>query len=287
MAAVEKTFPVPVNPVSAATKAEIARSFGAAAGTYDDLAGLQKDIGKQLIAMIEPNVEVNNIVDVGCGTGWLTNLLSTRFNLSDVIGIDLSVGMLDYASAKYPQAAIGWCVADMEQLPLAASSQELVYSNLAMQWLADSRCWFEEAFRVLQPGGILQCSTLLPGTLFELERAWQYADKQAGGFGNVRHVNSFATAEKLVHAYSSAGFVGSLKQQTVTRFYPSVKHIMAELKGIGAHNITPQRPAAMTGKQRLRWMLEGYDAFRTTEGFPTTYQVALLKLRKPKEKAFG
>src|SRR5262245_43896671 len=41
------------------------------------------------------------ILDLGCGTGWLTNILSA---IGPTTGVDLSDGAIDEATARYPAA---------------------------------------------------------------------------------------------------------------------------------------------------------------------------------------
>ena len=266
---------------AAMDKKRIASSYSAAAVTYDALASLQKDVGHQLLHGLETDAARLAVADLGCGTGWLTQTLRCRYPNAYLLGADLAKGMIQYARTHHTDLANDWWVADMESLPLADQSFDLLYSNLAMQWLKDPLPWFLEAFRVLKPGGRLLCSTLLPGTLYELARAWDVADQKSPKVTIHSHVNSFVPKDGLLLAFQHAGFTGRLHHYQDIRYHDSVRRMMTELKGIGAHNVTSGRSHTMTSKGSIRLMLEHYESFRTQKGYPSTYEVALLSLCKP------
>ncbi|NIO41953.1 MAG: methyltransferase domain-containing protein, partial [Burkholderiales bacterium] len=50
--------------------------------------------------------------------------------------------------------------ADVQQLPLAADTVDLIWSNLALHWVEDLSAAFAQMFRALRPGGLLMFSIL-------------------------------------------------------------------------------------------------------------------------------
>jgi len=262
----------------------IADSFGHAANTYDALSGLQKEVGLALLARLGPihrkplNIQV---ADVGCGTGWMTRQLRRRLPEAMITGIDLAAGMVAYAKAHCAELSTEWMQGDMESLPLADASQDLVYSNLAMQWLDDPIRWFTEVRRVLKPGGQLLCTTLLTGTLSELQASWEVADQSTQDTDPVAHVNRFFTLEYLNRCLQETLEGARCEEESRVRHYPSVRDVMGELKGVGAHNINQGRPKGFTGKSRIKRMMSHYETYRTAKGVPTTYIVGVMRYVKP------
>ena len=72
-----------------------------------------------------------------------------------------------------------------------------------------------------------------------------------------------------------AGFADPVVDMEMMRLtYTDGMQLMRELKLIGAQNRTHGRPRGLTGKLRLRRLLQAYEAFRTPEGvLPATYEV--------------
>jgi ubiquinone/menaquinone biosynthesis C-methylase UbiE len=90
------------------------------------------------------------IVDVGCGTGFLAAGLRRARPAADVVGFDLSTGMLERA-----RDAGAWPLvqADAERLPLADRSLDLVVARGVLHHLPDVVGALAEWRRVLRRGG--------------------------------------------------------------------------------------------------------------------------------------
>jgi ubiquinone/menaquinone biosynthesis C-methylase UbiE len=90
------------------------------------------------------------VLDVGCGTGWLAAGLRRAAPQAQVIGVDLSAGMLGQA-----RRAGAWPLlhADAQRLPFAAASVDLVVSRGVLHHLPDVPAALAEWHRVLHPSG--------------------------------------------------------------------------------------------------------------------------------------
>ena len=164
---------------------------------------------------------------------------------------------------------------DAERLPLQAASCGLIFSSLAVQWCADFTAVLSEAYRVLQPGGVLAFASLCVGTLDELRESWRAAD-------GLVHVNRFRTFEAYQQLCAASGFqVLSLERRAHVLHYPDVRSLTHELKALGAHNLNPGRPGGLTGRARVVALIDAYEQFRQAQGLPATYQVVYAVLEKP------
>lgn len=253
-------------------KLRIAQSFSRAADTYDQAAYLQREIGECLFAKIPPN-NVDTVVDLGCGTGFFTNALLERFPTAQVCGVDIAKGMLDFAKTQFAQSA-HWVCADAESLPLRDDSIDLIFSNLAIQWCEHIDQLLSEIKRALKPGGAALLSTLGSSTLKELKQSWQLTD-------NRQHVNYFLSEENIKTQISNINFsdVG-IVNQFKTLHYQSPVELMRELKELGAHELTQKRSAGLMGKKRFNDFLDHYKSVKNESGFPATYEVIYIMLRK-------
>jgi trans-aconitate 2-methyltransferase len=82
-----------------------------------------------LIARI-PDVAISSLIDLGCGSGYITKLLQTKYTNADVTGLDSSSEMLDAARERFP--SIKW---QLENIANISATYDLVFSNAALQWM--------------------------------------------------------------------------------------------------------------------------------------------------------
>jgi malonyl-CoA O-methyltransferase len=255
-------------------KREVAESFSRAAGSYDSVASLQRDVGTRLLDSLDQGPrEPSAVLDLGCGTGYFCPELRRRYPEALYIGLDLAQGMVDYARAQHPGDA-DWLVGDAEALPLASESVDLVFSSLAIQWCDHPRLLFAELARVLRPGGACVFTSLGPDTLRELRAAWAAVDSH-------QHVNSFTPSAALEEAaLDLPGVHLELHSAEFRMEYHRVRELLDELKALGAHNMNRDRPAGLTSRRALQGMLRAYEDWREDGLLPATYDVIFGVLEK-------
>lgn len=249
-------------------KQAIANSFSRAAKTYDAVASLQRDVGEKLLQTLQPDERVELVLDLGCGTGYFTEALQKKFPCSDVIGLDLAEGMLQFARARHPDK-FNWLCGDAEQLPLADESVDVIFSSLALQWCADMPRLLAELRRVLKPGGQIAFSTLGPRTFHELKSAWQQVDDYV-------HVNSFVEPETL-----SAQVQAELQLKAFVRVdevleFANLTDLTRSIKALGAHNMNQGRAPGLSGRKKIAAFKIAYESFRRNNLLPATYDVYYL-----------
>ncbi len=245
------------------------RAFGRAAETYDAAAVLQREVGARMRERLDYiKLEPRRVLDAGCGTGADVAGLMQRYRKARIVALDFAVPMLQQARRQGGWLRRPGCLCgDLEHLPLASASVDLVYSNLALQWVNDLERAFAETRRVLRPGGLFLFSSFGPDTLKELRAAWSEVD----GAG---HVSPFLDMHDVGDRLLAARFadpVMDVEQLTLT--YRSVDELMRDLKAIGASNASSARPRAMTSKGRLSAMRSAYERFRQNGRLPASYEV--------------
>ena len=153
-------------------KTRIKQSFAAASVTYDSVAGLQRTVGKELLHSVDVTKLTGTLLDLGCGTGFLTGELLVHSNHETMIALDIALSMLQTTQSKLADKRdIIYVCADAEQLPLSGQSIDSVFSNLALQWCRNLEAVFTGLKRALKPDGQLVFSTFGPQTLQELKSA--------------------------------------------------------------------------------------------------------------------
>ncbi len=262
------------------TKRAIRQAFDRAAARYDASAFLQQEIARRLDEHLDGmKFAPELILDAGCGTGYGIPLLRARYPKSRQIALDLAPAMVRETLRQHGET--GWrallkrftssrlapLCADLERLPLARQSVDMLWSSLALQW-TDPATVFKEARRVLKPGGLILFATFGPDTLKELRAASADLDGHA-------HVNRFIDMHDLGDALVQAGFGGPvMEMETLTLTYTELRGLLADLKGIGAHTVVDNPRRGLMGKAAWKRLRENYEAHRRPDGqLPATYEV--------------
>jgi trans-aconitate methyltransferase len=101
------------------------------------------------------------VLDIGCGTGRLTDKLLERLPRGRVIAIDLSANMIqtarDYLRPRH-QSRVQLAIADAAALPLDESC-DAIFSTATFHWVLDHPQLFRSLGRAMKPGArlVAQC----------------------------------------------------------------------------------------------------------------------------------
>lgn len=244
--------------------------FERAAHSYDEAALLQREVGLELLERLDwIKLTPQRVLDLGCGTGMIAEALLKRYPKAEIIGLDIAFNMVLQTIKRrhWWRKPLGVC-ADVQALPFANQSCDMLISNVMLQWCNDLVPVFKECVRVLRPEGLITFATFGPDTLKELRASWAKVD-------GYPHVSRFLDMHDVGDALLAAGFrdpVVDREDKILT--YAEVKGLLQDLKAIGANNATQGRSTGLMGKQRLQALYQAYESFRRTDGkLPATYEV--------------
>ena len=264
----------------------VRRGFARAVATYDAAAVLQREIGARMAQRLDyVKLAPTAILDAGCGTGEAVGELSVRYPGARVLAFDLALPMViaarrrartghallrrllrPFASRRIAPEPAFVC-ADINALPFAGVCVDLVWSNLALQWVNDLPRAFAEFRRVLKVGGLLSFTTFGPDTLREVRKA--FADLDAS-----THTNRFTDMHDIGDMLVQAGFADPvMDMEYVTLTFESPHALLAELKAIGATNRTRGRPRGLMGRKRWARAMQRLEALRADGRIPATFEV--------------
>ncbi len=173
------------------------------------------------------------------GSGPPQRLLGRRYPKAEVIALDFSLRMLRARRGWFEKRLL--ICGEMEHLPLAAGSADLVWSNMALHWVPDAGAALREFARVLAPEGLLMFSTLGPDTLKELRTA-----------AGAARVHAFIDMHDLGDILAGAGFSAPVMDMEMLTFtYAGKASLVADLRASGQTNARTDRTRGL-GSRRLR-----------------------------------
>lgn len=112
----------------------------------------QKEWGNQLISQI--TIKGNeDILDLGCGDGVLTEQLAALVVDGNVTGIDASVGMIETAK-KCEKSNLSFTCLNIDDLDYE-NSFDIIFSNAALHWVKDHQRLLANSIKALKTNGIL------------------------------------------------------------------------------------------------------------------------------------
>jgi malonyl-CoA O-methyltransferase len=167
---------------------------------------------------------------------------------------------------------------DIEQMPLAAASVELAFSNLALPWVGRPDLALQEFNRVLERGGLLMFTTLGPDTLIELRAAL--------GPDGADTIHPFVDMHDLGDLLVHSGFADPvMDMERLTLTYGDLDALVSELHASGGRTARMQRPPGLRGRAWRARLEAGYAAFGADNRLPLTYEVVYGHAWKPEHRA--
>jgi ubiquinone/menaquinone biosynthesis C-methylase UbiE len=104
-------------------------------------------------------------LDVGCGTGALTQVIIDTTQPRTVTGIDPSAEFVSYAQEQIAGPGVSFKVGDARWLPVEASSVDVAVAGLVLNFVPDPSQAAAEMTRAVRAGGVVAAYV------------WDYAEK--------------------------------------------------------------------------------------------------------------
>ncbi len=248
------------------TTSAFQNNFNAAAGSYNICNGIQPDVARRLAEWMPVSLtDSANILEIGCGTGYLTELLWERYPRNPMWVTDLALAMVAAArhrvEARYgTRAATIWQAVDVRTFEPEVKFG-LIASSLALHWIRPLPETLQRLAGLLVPGGQLVCSLMTKGTLAELHEM-----RRAVAPGKTAMVVALPDVKAVVSALHEAGLsVQALADRKTQTQMASAAEL---LRMLGAQGIAAGfygSDSVLNRTELLRLMRE-YDRAYTTPG---------------------
>jgi len=218
------------------TKQGIRRAFNKAADTYDDFCHIQKTIGVELIQRLSKiGSYYQHIIDLGCGSGVVTELLALQINYQQFHAIDFADQLLVKANKRLSHYSVDVIENDFDFIH--DKKFNLAFSNMSLQWSCDLLHTLKIIYENLHSNGVLAFSIPLFGTFNEL---------------NSMSVNHFYQLEEIINLLYQSQFDLLFKRTDVIQtHYDSTKSALNTIKSIGANYLVDRPINSLHGKSFL------------------------------------
>jgi SAM-dependent methyltransferase len=191
-------------------EAEGAVTFRVAAAAYDRHVGRYgKELAERLcaVAAVGPG---QSVLDVGCGPGALTAVLSGLVGPGRVSAVDPSETFVEACRTRVPGADVR--VAAAEALPFADASFDAVLSQLVINFMTDAEAGVREMRRVTRPGGTVAAAVWdYAGGMTLLRSFWDSVgavDPEGAPSRDEGHTMRYCDESELSGLWESTGLAG-------------------------------------------------------------------------------
>lgn len=238
-------------------KALIQKRFSRKLKIYNENAKIQKQMAEKLSSMLPDNSAFDSILEIGCGTGLLTKLISEKFNFETYIANDIVSDCKEYISKINP--SIEFIEGDIEKFLFETNEKfDLIISNASIQWIENLEDFVKKLVAKLSPNGILLFSIF--------------------GVENFREI--FFVLGKTLKYYSKnellemfKNFETAVEEEVRIMAFKSPKDVLKHIQNTGVNAITTE----VWTKKNLSEFEDGYNNF--CSGKPTlTYNPVYIKI---------
>lgn len=131
---------------------------------YEKAAFLAKIAGEEMLSRLQwMTLKPATILDVGAGTGLISQQLQAYYPDATVFLLDQSEVMLRHAASTVSAKHV--VCANANILPFQDNVFDMVFANFILSWQPDFKHFLQECRRVLAPEGLLMINAIGPTTL--------------------------------------------------------------------------------------------------------------------------
>ncbi|HEK9102442.1 TPA: malonyl-ACP O-methyltransferase BioC [Bacillus pseudomycoides] len=262
-------------------KTLLQKRFNGAAVSYDQYASVQKKMAQQLLFIMKKhyhNMSSIRILELGCGTGYLTEQLAVSFPNAEIIAIDFAESMIAVAKTRNHVESVTFRCEDIEHLTLSESF-DVIISSATFQWLNDLQTTLKNLYRYLFEGGLLLFSTFGEQTFQELHTAFQSAKEEKNIQSSSSVGQRFLTREQLQDVCESITGDVHVSETCYIEKFATVRGFLQSIRKVGATNSNVE--SYCQSPSIFRTMLRIYERDFTEEGkIVTTYHALFAYIEK-------
>lgn len=219
---------------------------------YEAAATVQRIAAQHLFERLQARLAARKpvrILELGCGTGFLTEKLRAAWPDAEIVATDIAPSMLERARRRVG-GGVTFRVMNAAAIEDALGAFDVVCGNLVFQWLEQPQPALAHWGDRLKAGGIVALSTLLDGTF----REWQAAcapEKSGSGL-------SPYPEHSQIETWRPALFSGEWSVESCVQTFPNGAQFLRHLKQTGA--FIPRRDHTPMSVAALKRSLARFEA---------------------------
>lgn len=252
--------------------------FSAASETYHKNADVQKIVARKLLSLLSTRQPIDHILEVGSGTGLLTEFLLEHFPTAMIHAVDISKEMVEQAQHRLSgHNRFQHFISDLRTFdpPIL---YPLFVSSSSMHWISPIEDGLKRMTDLLEPGGDVAVALMLHGTLGELRATRLRVAPHKPPLGRL------PLAEEVLCGLERMGMLIITKwQETIRAHHASAEAFLRAIheQGLTGGMVSSSKCPLTRGElQRLR---AEYEARYNNDGTGVfaTYEVLFLRATKP------
>lgn len=251
----------------------ISSSFADALATYNEYAKPQEQFAANLVQLLAKHIDqanistLNRVLEIGCGTGFLTQVIMKRFAVNAYIANDIVAGC--EALINKIDSSIEYIHSDIETATIP-DNFDLVCSASTFQWLQKPQATIDKIHHSLNDKGYLAVSSFAPKHFHELsDTLFSLGIKQAA----MSYLNSEAWQALLTPNFD----ILEISESTHTEYFTDLRELFIHLRRTGVNG---NRLETLSHSQ-IRSLEKSYSLNHKTEkGIPLSYKPIQIIARK-------
>jgi len=265
-------------------KDKLKRRFSRNAKQYDQYAHVQKIMGNTLVKSIDRTQPVNNILEIGCGTGYVTRQLAETYPNATITAVDIASGMIEVARQSLDSDKVTFICADAETMDFD-NSYDLIVSNATFQWFNHFEDTFEKLVGLLSENGQMHFSTFGEQTFNELHSSFKVVKNQMNITDDLKPGQTFYNRNELKNKCAiildiygpTFSIVDS--ESLEPEFFTSCQDFLISVKKIGANNA--QQNKTRVHPEFIQNVMAYYDeTYRKDGQVKATYHTLFFSILK-------
>ncbi len=251
--------------------------FSLSAETYDARATVQRHVAQALVQQIPVVPRDLRILEIGCGTGILTQLLLARFPDVLVDALDISDRMIEQGRSSLAlEPRVSWIVRDVREYQ-PALRYELIVSSSSLHWVRPLEAAFSPLATMLDAQGKCVLALMVDGTLGELRAArLQVASHK-------RPLSRLPTGAEVREALLVSGLrIIREEEQEIREYHRSASEFLRSIHELGVTGGAVSHGQTLLTRSELQALMREYDRrFRNGNGSVySTYRVLFVIAEK-------